>query len=189
MITSSSPVTLKDVARRAYVSVATASLSLRDKPGVSERTRSHVKSVAADLGYHASAAGVLLRNGRRPVMGVLLDDEALISPDGDSYRVTLAALVANLGARGCLLSVLSPQAATPPVDVLIVLGGAATSRVPADLGFGTPVVAAGQLPQGAAAQEAGRQGELLAAAACDALTRSDRQPGWSGSAAPLTVGV
>lgn len=43
--------TIKDVARAAGVSVATASMALNDRVGVSEKTRSRVKQVASELHY------------------------------------------------------------------------------------------------------------------------------------------
>lgn len=44
-------VTIRDVAARAEVSVATVSRALRSHPSVSERTREHVVAVANDMGY------------------------------------------------------------------------------------------------------------------------------------------
>lgn len=43
--------TIKDVARAAGVSVATASMALNDREGVSEKTRHRVKQVAGELHY------------------------------------------------------------------------------------------------------------------------------------------
>lgn len=48
--------TLSDVARRAGVSVAAASLALRGKPGVGDGTRRRVEAVARDLEYRARPA-------------------------------------------------------------------------------------------------------------------------------------
>lgn len=44
-------VTIRDVALKAEVSVATVSRALRDHPSISERTRAHVVAVASELGY------------------------------------------------------------------------------------------------------------------------------------------
>lgn len=44
-------VTIRDVAARADVSVATVSRALRNHPSISERTREHVVAVANDMGY------------------------------------------------------------------------------------------------------------------------------------------
>ena len=45
-------ITLRDVATAAKVGLATASRALRDDPSTAEKTREHVKKVAAQLGYH-----------------------------------------------------------------------------------------------------------------------------------------
>ena len=132
-------VTLRHVAHHAHVSVATASLSLRNKPGVSPATRARVKAVAAALGYRADATGVLLRGERRPIVGILLDinESAPLN-----HQCLLANLVIELGSASCLVSVLSLGDATPPLDLLIILDGQASHLPPRGLGFGTPVIRA-----------------------------------------------
>jgi LacI family repressor for deo operon, udp, cdd, tsx, nupC, and nupG len=44
-------VTIRDVAVKAEVSVATVSRALRSHPSISERTREHVVAVAHEMGY------------------------------------------------------------------------------------------------------------------------------------------
>ncbi|NRQ40421.1 LacI family DNA-binding transcriptional regulator [Nonomuraea sp. NN258] len=60
--------TIEDVARRAGVSVAAVSLALNDKGTLSEKTRAHIKRVAAELDYQADA---LARGLRRSPMGTI----------------------------------------------------------------------------------------------------------------------
>jgi LacI family transcriptional regulator len=57
-------VTLKDVARSAGVSVATASYALNGKNEVGEGTRAHVIDVAKRLGYQANLAARAMKTGR-----------------------------------------------------------------------------------------------------------------------------
>ncbi len=64
---------LVDVARRAGVSTATASLVLRGRPGPSASTREAVSAAASDLGYRADRTASLLARGRTHLLGVLLD--------------------------------------------------------------------------------------------------------------------
>jgi LacI family transcriptional regulator len=58
-------VTMRDVARRAGVSIATVSKCLRGKPGIPERTRLAVASVAERLGYRTHPYIAALMHSRR----------------------------------------------------------------------------------------------------------------------------
>lgn len=49
--------TMKEIARRADVSVSTVSLVLNNRPGVSDETRLHVQSLLDQLGYERAAQG------------------------------------------------------------------------------------------------------------------------------------
>jgi len=64
--------TLKDVARLAGVSPATASMALSGSPRVSEATRAAVRDAAARLGYVPHAAGRALRSQRVGAIAVVL---------------------------------------------------------------------------------------------------------------------
>ncbi len=52
----SDQVTLTDIAERAGVSKAAASLALRGKPGVGDATRMHMLEVASELRYRSDAS-------------------------------------------------------------------------------------------------------------------------------------
>ena len=67
-------VTIRDVARRARVSVATVSRVLNDKGPVLEETRARIQKTIARLGYvpHATARSLITR--RTNTIGVLLPD-------------------------------------------------------------------------------------------------------------------
>ena len=64
---------LVDVAERAGVSTATASLVLRGRPGPSEATGDAVRAAAAALGYRPDRTASLLARRRTHLLGVLLD--------------------------------------------------------------------------------------------------------------------
>jgi DNA-binding LacI/PurR family transcriptional regulator len=64
--------TLKDVARLAGVSPATASMALSGNPRVSQATRAAVRDAAAHLGYVPHAAGRALRSQRVGAIAVVL---------------------------------------------------------------------------------------------------------------------
>jgi DNA-binding LacI/PurR family transcriptional regulator len=65
-------VTIRDVARHAGVSVATASRALNGKAVVNPRTRDRILSVVAELGFTPSPAARRLSLGRTLTVGVLV---------------------------------------------------------------------------------------------------------------------
>jgi len=64
---------LEDVAARAGVSTASASLVLRGKPGPGARTREAVLEAAHELGYRADRTASLLARRRTQLLGVTMD--------------------------------------------------------------------------------------------------------------------
>ena len=64
---------LVDVAARAGVSTATASLVLRGRPGPSADTADAVRAAATELGYRPDRTASLLARRRTHLLGVLLD--------------------------------------------------------------------------------------------------------------------
>ncbi|MCI2416851.1 LacI family transcriptional regulator [Saccharopolyspora sp. K220] len=67
-----SRVTIRDVAERAGVSVATVSKVLNDRYGVAAATVARVREVIAELGYESSLVARSLRNRRTNVIGILV---------------------------------------------------------------------------------------------------------------------
>lgn len=67
-------VTLRDVAREAGVSPATASKALNGRADVRAETRARVEQVAARLGFQASTAARALQTGRTGTVGLLTSD-------------------------------------------------------------------------------------------------------------------
>ena len=150
-------VTIRDVARAAFVSTATVSMSLSDKPGVSEVTRRHVKEVAQGLGYVRNAAGVTLRTGADPTIGIYFDlsadDAGPILGAEQTQRPLLFPLrlsnqlFATLTAAGLRAYPITPESSIGAVDALVYIGGRAegTLRV-ADV-VGVPVIVCGAVPE------------------------------------------
>ncbi|MEP7025430.1 MAG: LacI family DNA-binding transcriptional regulator [Actinomycetota bacterium] len=66
------PAGIRDVARAAGVSVATASLALNGRPGVAEETRRRTMAAAERLGYRANPQAQALRLGRTMTYGIVL---------------------------------------------------------------------------------------------------------------------
>ena len=68
-------VSMKDIAQRCGVSVATVSKALNGQPDVGEETRLRVAQVAEELGYLSNAAARALKTNRTYHLGVLFVDE------------------------------------------------------------------------------------------------------------------
>jgi len=66
------PAGIRDVARRAGVSVASVSFALNGQPGVAEETRQRILAVAAELGYQANPQAQALRRGRTTTYGLII---------------------------------------------------------------------------------------------------------------------
>jgi LacI family transcriptional regulator len=90
---STSRVTIRDVAARAGVSVATVSKVINQRYGVAAPTYTRVQEVIAELGYEASLVAQSLRNHRTNVIGILVADlepfsTELLKGAADSLRGT-----------------------------------------------------------------------------------------------------
>ncbi len=66
--------TIKDVAKRANVSVATASRALRKKGYLSEKTLEKVNNAAKELGYIPDMNARQLRRGNSNLIGIIVSD-------------------------------------------------------------------------------------------------------------------
>lgn len=66
--------TLKDVARAAGVSLASASYAINGSGSVGETTRAHILQVAGDLGYRPNTSAKAMKTGRTGVLGLVLPD-------------------------------------------------------------------------------------------------------------------
>lgn len=95
---------LVDVADRAGVSTATASLVLRGRSGPSRAARDAVRRAAADLGYRPDRAASLLASRRADLLGVVLD---VTSPFHAELAVALDEAAAAAGF-GLVLATVTP---------------------------------------------------------------------------------
>lgn len=94
-------VTLADVAERAGVSRATASLVVRGTGRVSDATRTHVQSVMDELGYVYNRGAAALRQQSGDTIGVVVTN-----PTNPFFGELLTSLASALESRGftCLLA-------------------------------------------------------------------------------------
>lgn len=94
--------TLEDVAERAGVSRALASIVMRDAAGASEHTRARVKRAADEIGYRPDPRARRLRQHRTKVIGLTfaagqefhadLVDGVYVAAEGLGYDVVLSAV-------------------------------------------------------------------------------------------------
>ena len=69
-------VSMKDIAERCNVSVATVSKALNNQSDISEETRKRICQIASDMGYYPNSAARALKTNRSYNIGVLLKDKA-----------------------------------------------------------------------------------------------------------------
>ncbi len=68
-------ISMKDIADRCSVSVATVSKALNDHDDIGEETKKHIKEMAERLGYHPNSSARALKTKRTNNIGVLFVDE------------------------------------------------------------------------------------------------------------------
>jgi LacI family transcriptional regulator len=119
--------TIRDVARRAQVSVATVSRTLNRVENVSEETRNRVAEAVRELGYVPHAGARSLSLARTNAIGVVLPDlhgeffsEIVRGMDREASRRGYLLLLSNMHAGG-EQAALALQAMRGRVDGLIVM--------------------------------------------------------------------
>lgn len=138
-------VTLADVAKRAGVSPALASIVLRDAPGASDRSRARVLAVARELGYRPDARARSLARTKAHVIGVLfatsgrfqleLIDGLYAAAEARGWDLVLSAVTDRRDEQQALESLADFR-----VDALVMLGPAVAEPL---LAGRLPVVAMG----------------------------------------------
>ena len=68
-------VSMKDIALRCGVSVATVSKALNGQPDIGEETRARIAATAKEMGYMTNSAARALKTNRTYNLGVLFVDE------------------------------------------------------------------------------------------------------------------
>ncbi|WP_307783837.1 LacI family DNA-binding transcriptional regulator [Streptomyces spinoverrucosus] len=141
--------TLMDVARRAGVSRATASLVIRDAPGPSAESRERVRAAAAELGYRPDQAAQSLRRRNSRLIGVMfsaqesfhadLIESVYAATEEVGYDVVLSAVVPSRSERRAVEALMASRC-----EAVILIG--AREAWPADLGIQVPVVEIGRPP-------------------------------------------
>jgi len=138
-----SRVTIRDVAARAGVSVATVSKVINHRYGVASGTAARVRAVIDDLGYEASLVARSLRNHRTNVIGILVADLEPVSTE------LLRGAVGAIRGSGFELLVYSPggdgagweQRCLSRLSGTLIDGAVLVAPTVADVSHGAPVVA------------------------------------------------
>lgn len=69
-------VTMKDIAKKAQVSVNTVSRALNDKPDISETTKKKVREIAKQLNYKRNILARNVRTSKTKTIGVVISDNS-----------------------------------------------------------------------------------------------------------------
>jgi LacI family transcriptional regulator len=139
-------VTIRDVAARAGVSVATVSKVINSRYGVAAGTTARVQAVIDELGYQASLVAQSLRNHRTNVIGILVLDLEPFSTEllkgaadairGSGFELVIYSAGGNASDRmGWERRYLSRLSGT------LIDGAVLVTPTVVDVNYGTPVVA------------------------------------------------
>ena len=142
----SSRVTIRDVAARAGVSVATVSKVINNRYGVASGTSARVQAVIDELGYEASLVAQSLRNHRTNVIGILVADLEPFSTEllkgaadairGSGFELVIYSAGGHSGDRvGWERRYLSRLSGT------LIDGAVLVTPTVVDVNYGSPIVA------------------------------------------------
>ena len=93
-------ISMRDIAQRCGVSVATVSKALNDHDDISRETRERIRSVAEEMGYLANSAARALKTNRTYNIGVLFVDEQNSGLAHEYFSAVLHSLRVEAEARG-----------------------------------------------------------------------------------------
>ena len=93
-------ISLKEIARRCNVSVATVSKSLNGYPDISEETRNYILKAASELGYLPNSSARALKTNRSYNIGVLFIDEAMSGLTHDYFNHVLESFKKTAEEKG-----------------------------------------------------------------------------------------
>lgn len=111
-------VSMKDIARRCGVSVATVSKALSGQPDIGEETRSRIAAVAAELGYTANSAARALKTNRTYNIGVLFIDEWRSGLSHEYFSSLLESLKAEAEYHGYDITFINQNVGNRPTSYL-----------------------------------------------------------------------
>jgi len=93
-------VSMKQIAERCGVSVATVSKALNNHDDISEATKDRISSIAAEMGYYPNVAARILKTNRSHNIGVLFADAAHSGLTHDYFASVLEGFKNEAEGRG-----------------------------------------------------------------------------------------
>ena len=111
-------VSMKDIAQRCGVSVATVSKALNGQPDISEETRRRVEQVAKELGYLSNAAARALKTNRTYHLGVLFVDERRSGLAHEYFSAMLESFKVEAEAHGYDITFINHNVGGKPTSYL-----------------------------------------------------------------------
>ena len=111
-------VSMKDIARRCGVSVATVSKALNGLPDIGEETRQRVCTVAAEMGYMANSAARALKTKRTYNLGALFVDERRSGLSHEYFSSILEGFKQEAEAHGYDITFINSNVGSQPISYL-----------------------------------------------------------------------
>ncbi len=102
-------VTLKDVAKKAGMSVTTVSRALNDFDDVAEETKAYIRATASELGYAPNLNARRLKTERADAIGLILPGDNLRFSD-PFFSELLSGIIDQIAQYGLELNVTTPTA-------------------------------------------------------------------------------
>lgn len=111
-------VSMKDIARRCGVSVATVSKALNGLPDIGEETRQRISAVAEEMGYMTNSAARALKTNRTYNLGVLFVDERRSGLSHEYFSSILEGIKAEAESHGYDITFINSNVGTKPISYL-----------------------------------------------------------------------
>jgi LacI family transcriptional regulator len=100
-------VTLKDVAQRCGVSVASVSKALNDMPDISPGTARRIRDMARELGYYPNVAARALKTSRSKTIGILLFLRGIIVWTHEYFSKIVSSIQAQAEKNGYDITIIN----------------------------------------------------------------------------------
>ena len=105
-------VSMKQIAEKCGVSVASVSKALNDHKDIGEATKERIRKTAAELGYYPNAAARTLKTNRSYNIGVLFADAANSGLTHDYFSAVLESFKTEAESRGYDITFLNTHTGT-----------------------------------------------------------------------------
>ena len=111
-------VSMKDIALRCGVSVATVSKALNGQPDIGEETRSRIAEIAREMGYMTNSAARALKTNRTYNLGVLFVDERRSGLTHEYFSAMLESFKVEAEAHGYDITFINHNVGGKPTSYL-----------------------------------------------------------------------